>query len=952
MKRQRRELCFRVCLAISLLASLSLAWCAAAEYWASPGLLAGDPENDLGDAPDSSNGSGGLPLQAYPDGTAARYPTVYGLGSPPYGPIHWKPRAVAYLGHSVTLESEADGGPDEDAINNIQPLDETSNRDGGDDGVRLPLVLPSDQAATLEYTVTVVDPLQGVMYANVWFDWNRDGDWDDTLSCPNGAPAPEWAVQNQAVALTAAGRLGVVTPPFLCWHPAGGDPAPIWMRITLSETPWPAAGQSALSGGAGSVGGYLYGETEDYYLSPERQAGAAKYNWLEKSTISAAGRDLKVLAVTEDSQTAQNASIWIQAIEDPVWKWTQSPDITSDGIGIRVDNNSDLQKEILADDFECVNLNCISGVRLWGVWKNGQKSTITKIRLRIYDDDPAGVQGADATNLFSTPYPDVRWEKEFGLGQFEETLYYTQAAGQWWWDPTMTQLTKAGRTELWQITIDINPGDAFQQEGWPGSPHIYWLGVEVETVGGEFGWQTRRLPDHFMDAAVWDLQTSVPPMWQDLRYPAGHPYAARRQRSVDLAFGLKYADCASVATAQPGSSTQCPAVSTQCPTVLTQCPAVATRCPTQATQCPTQTTWCPTQTTQCPTQTTTCPVTPNCQVVTMFAADTQCPAVATKCPATDTQCPETYTRCPPTDTKCPGWTTRCPAESTKCPESTTRCPLVSTKCPASTTHCPQVSTKCPESTTNCPVVSTKCPASTTNCPVVSTTCPASTTHCPLVSTKCPESTTHCPMVSTKCPESTTNCPVKDTYCPVVPTKCPASTTHCPLVSTKCPLNQPTQCYPVWTMCSASTTNCPLVSTKCPAVLSKCPFGIATLCPAILTQCPKDATRCPPEATKCPTNPTHCPLISTACPTSATHCPPVHTKCPTSFTHCPTIIIICPGQATASAAAGPRGSLVVRASAPGSASSGQSASPAFLSEPLSGGCPTVETAVPTVVVARR
>ena len=59
----------------------------------------------------------------------------------------------------------------------------------------LPLNLPTCRWTTFDYTVNVIDPSVD-LYVNVWLDWNRDGDWDDTVDCAQG-PAKEWAVQNQ-----------------------------------------------------------------------------------------------------------------------------------------------------------------------------------------------------------------------------------------------------------------------------------------------------------------------------------------------------------------------------------------------------------------------------------------------------------------------------------------------------------------------------------------------------------------------------------------------------------------------------------------------------------------------------------------------------------------------------------------------------------------------------------
>jgi hypothetical protein len=107
------------------------------------------------------------------------------------------------------------------------------------------------------------------LFVNVWFDWNRDGDWNDVFQCPDGTPAPEWAVQNQPVNFMVPGTYTIATTPFSCWHPSL-TPQPIWMRITLSEVPVPGPlGFSGLAGGDGPLppNSYQFGETEDYYIT-------------------------------------------------------------------------------------------------------------------------------------------------------------------------------------------------------------------------------------------------------------------------------------------------------------------------------------------------------------------------------------------------------------------------------------------------------------------------------------------------------------------------------------------------------------------------------------------------------------------------------------------------------------------------------------------------------------
>jgi hypothetical protein len=234
---------------------------------------------DLGDAPDSTNNFSAI-MAAYPKGgplgVRASYPTVFndGSGQGPYGPVHLNPQAVAHLGSTITNEAEADMGTDQDAVNNIIPLGKLSDLDQGDDGVIFPLNLPHCHWTIFDYFVNVINPGTG-LWVNVWFDWNRDGDWDDdsstdsTLICPKGLVS-EWAVQNQYLFNLPAGLHQITTPAFLPCHPKN-TPEEIWMRITLSEKAWTGGSNPGTkgNGGSGPQTGYEYGETEDYYFIPK-----------------------------------------------------------------------------------------------------------------------------------------------------------------------------------------------------------------------------------------------------------------------------------------------------------------------------------------------------------------------------------------------------------------------------------------------------------------------------------------------------------------------------------------------------------------------------------------------------------------------------------------------------------------------------------------------------------
>lgn len=224
---------------------------------------------DLGDAPDSTN-SHNMQMWTYPSGTLASFPTVYQMGSPPHGPIHYQPQADAFLGQTVTGEHEADTGFDMDPTNNIIPPNNAADLDWADDGLLgLPLKMPNCKQTQFQYIVT--NNIAGsAKYFNAWADFNRDGDWDDvhtcTLSDGTTVNVPEYIVVDQDLSTLPVGVNTVTSPLFYSWHQtnAAGTIEPIWVRLTLAESKWVGSG----SGGSGPATGNQYGETEDYYFVP------------------------------------------------------------------------------------------------------------------------------------------------------------------------------------------------------------------------------------------------------------------------------------------------------------------------------------------------------------------------------------------------------------------------------------------------------------------------------------------------------------------------------------------------------------------------------------------------------------------------------------------------------------------------------------------------------------
>jgi uncharacterized repeat protein (TIGR01451 family) len=234
----------------------------------------GKCKSDLGDAPDSTNHFG-IAMTTYGStNTPAHFPTVYDAATGlPQGPLHRNARGDVWLGPQigpgagVTLEGEADQGWDQDVnVNNIRPNltnTGTPDLDKADDGL-LPFTLPACGPATLQFKVSSAPgAVPGNRFVNIWFDFDHNGKWGDQFTCPGTViPVDEWAVQNQVISVTAnMNSVTLPTPSFTSYNPSI---SPFWMRITITDVPLGPG--SSRRDGSGPLGGYLFGETEDYYL--------------------------------------------------------------------------------------------------------------------------------------------------------------------------------------------------------------------------------------------------------------------------------------------------------------------------------------------------------------------------------------------------------------------------------------------------------------------------------------------------------------------------------------------------------------------------------------------------------------------------------------------------------------------------------------------------------------
>lgn len=206
---------------------------------------------------------------------------------------------------------------------------------------------------------------------------------------------------------------------------------------------------------------------------------------------------------------------WTAFASGDATKWTQLPDLTTNGIDILSYNYAPIG---VADDFRCTATGPITDFHVWGSWLGDQVPQNPTFNLYLFADVPAD-QGTP-----SHPGTPLWYQL---VAPSSSQLYATVPVGEWFWDPT-GQPIPSGDTQVWQYDFLIPQATAFQQR----QDTIYWLAVVSEQPN--FGWKTRDPEDgHFNDDAAWSLNYLGP--WSELRYPVGHPYEGQ---SIDMAFEL------------------------------------------------------------------------------------------------------------------------------------------------------------------------------------------------------------------------------------------------------------------------------------------------------------------------------------------------------------------------------------------------------------------------------
>jgi hypothetical protein len=220
---------------------------------------------------------------------------------------------------------------------------------------------------------------------------------------------------------------------------------------------------------------------------------------------------------------------------DP-FKWRQLPDLSYTGIDIDTDGDS-----IIADDFRCTSVGKITDVHFWGSWANDQKSAINTIHLEIWADDHSGAisHPAGTTPLWTRDFTP----KGVAAEGFTERLYATIPTpfNEAFWKPASGPLPQMVDTLVYQYNIDIDPANAFLQQGTPATPITYWLRIKAdidEATLADFGWKTRDPADgHYQDDAVFfNTQTLA---WEALAYPNDtQRFDGLVGQSIDMAFVL------------------------------------------------------------------------------------------------------------------------------------------------------------------------------------------------------------------------------------------------------------------------------------------------------------------------------------------------------------------------------------------------------------------------------
>lgn len=218
---------------------------------------------ELGDAPE------GVP--AYPDGTLGQFPTC--ISGAPVGFVYHTAPISSFFGAAVDLEGDGNHDLCNFSLHNNDEVTHPAATpaccahgaydlvggslvDCSAAGVAPTLPGPCQRVSWGGDVDIVIDNSGGpAMYLNVLADWDRGGNWGQTVTCASGDVGGEHVLVNEPVPAGFSGPASLLGLPSFR---ALSNPGPVWFRFTLSD--------AAVATDWNGEGYFGDGETEDYLL--------------------------------------------------------------------------------------------------------------------------------------------------------------------------------------------------------------------------------------------------------------------------------------------------------------------------------------------------------------------------------------------------------------------------------------------------------------------------------------------------------------------------------------------------------------------------------------------------------------------------------------------------------------------------------------------------------------
>lgn len=283
--------------------------------------------------------------------------------------------------------------------------------------------------------------------------------------------------------------------------------------LTMGDT-------AAAIGGDSDVAEYVGPRTGLQAADYRKVIGRTAAYWIQED----ASGDQSTNGVAPD-EPFNRISFYVHGVPS---KWEQPPDKTMNGVDVGSTNTENIMT--LADDFLCTRTGPITGITVYASWLNDSMEPNSLFFVGLWSDNPT-----NQSNPFSKP-ATLLCEYPMMPGTYTVEPYFTVNPGEWFYDPAMQFVEPNADRMIWKyyfpLSSYLNLCTVTQTEG-----RVYWVSVQWRsmepTPAGSWGWKSSST--HYNDDAVWSLDVQDPYIWQELRYPAPHPYAPL---SMDLAFAV------------------------------------------------------------------------------------------------------------------------------------------------------------------------------------------------------------------------------------------------------------------------------------------------------------------------------------------------------------------------------------------------------------------------------